>query len=47
MTLSPLAYHYQHRAQIEAVVQGADRDAAFDDLCSSVGSTLAADRSPA
>ncbi len=32
MTLSPLRYHYQHRAEIEAVVQGADRDAAFDAL---------------
>ena len=26
VTLSPLAYHYQHRAEIEAVVQGTDRD---------------------
>jgi len=25
VTLSPLAYHYQHRAEIEAVVQGASR----------------------
>ena len=32
VTLSPLAYHYQHRAEIEAVVQGSDRDAAFDTL---------------
>jgi hypothetical protein len=37
-------YHYQHRAEIEAVVQGADRDAAFDTLTASVGSALAADR---
>ena len=44
VTLSPLTYHYQHRAEIEAVVQGADRDAAFDDLCASVGSLLSADR---
>ncbi|MFN3972527.1 MAG: acyl-CoA transferase [Gemmobacter sp.] len=44
VTLSPLAYHYQHRAEIEAVVQGADRDAAFDTLTASIGSTLAADR---
>ncbi|MEF2074794.1 hypothetical protein [Consotaella aegiceratis] len=27
VTLSPLAYHYQHRAEIEAVVQGYDRNA--------------------
>ncbi len=44
VTLSPLRYHYQHRAEIEAVVQGADRDAAFDALCASIGAALAADR---
>ena len=43
-TLSPLAYHYRHGAEIEAVVQGPDRDAAFDALCSSVGEALAVDR---
>ena len=44
VTLSPLRYHYQHRAEIEAVVQGPARDAAFDTLCASVGAALAADR---
>ena len=44
VTLSPLRYHYQHRAEVEAVVQGADRDAAFDALCASIGSLIAADR---
>ena len=44
VTLSPLRYHYQHRAEIEAVVQGADRDAAFDTLTASIGAALAADR---
>jgi len=44
VTLSPLIYHYQHRAEIEAVVQGTDRDAAFDALCVNVGAALAADR---
>jgi len=45
VTLSPLRYHYQHRAEIEAVVQGTnDRDAAFDTLCSSIGAVVAADR---
>jgi hypothetical protein len=44
VTLSPLTYHYQHRAEIEAVVQGANRDAAFDALCVSIGTALAADR---
>jgi hypothetical protein len=44
VTLSPLRYHYQHRAEIEAVVQGAARDAAFDSLCADIGSALAANR---
>jgi hypothetical protein len=44
VTLSPLRYHYKHRAEIEAVVQGEARDAAFDTLTASVGSALAADR---
>jgi hypothetical protein len=44
VTLSPLAYHYQHRAEIEAVVQGATRDTAFDALTASIGSALDADR---
>jgi hypothetical protein len=44
VTLSPLRYHYQHRAEIEAVVQGTDRDAAFDTLTASVGAAIAADR---
>ncbi len=44
VTLSPLRYHYQHRAEIEAVVQGESRDATFDALFSSVGAALAFDR---
>jgi hypothetical protein len=44
VTLSPLRYHYQHRAEIEAVVQGAAREAAFDVLCASVGAVISADR---
>ena len=44
VTFSPLRYHYQHRAEIAAVVQGADRDAAFDTLTASIGTALAADR---
>ena len=40
VTLSPLRYHYQHRAEIEAVVQGAARDAAFDTLCASIGGAM-------
>jgi hypothetical protein len=44
VTLSPLRFHFQHRAEIEAVVQGASRDAAFDTLCASIGAAIAADR---
>jgi hypothetical protein len=44
VTLSPLAYHYQHRAEVEAVVQGTGRDAAFDALAAGVGIALSADR---
>jgi hypothetical protein len=44
VTLSPLRYHYQHRAEIEAVVQDADRDAAFDILCASIGTAITTDR---
>jgi hypothetical protein len=44
-TLSPLRYHYQHRAEVEAVVQaGTDRDVAFDALAAGVGTVLSADR---
>jgi len=45
VTLSPLRYHYQHRAEVEAVVQPAtDRDAVFDLLVASVGAALVVDR---
>lgn len=44
VTLSPLRYHYEHRAEIEAFVRGAGLDAAFDTLTSAVGTALAADR---
>lgn len=47
VTLSPLTYHYQHRAEVEAVVEAetpADRDAAFDALVLTVGAALGLDR---
>ncbi len=47
VTLSPVRYHYEHRAELEVVVQGkvsADRDAAFDALTAAIGAVLAADR---
>jgi hypothetical protein len=45
VTLSPLRYHYQHRAELEVIVQGAtDRAMAFDTLIAAIGTALAADR---
>ncbi|MCV2870637.1 acyl-CoA transferase [Defluviimonas sp. WL0002] len=47
VTMSPLAYHYEHRAEIEIYAQDADDDAratAFDDLVAAVGAVIAANR---
>lgn len=45
MTLSPLMYHYQHRAELEMIVQSTtDRDAVFDALSAQIGAVIAADR---
>lgn len=45
VTLSPLRYHYQHRAELEVVVQaGSGRASAFDDLIAAIGFALEADR---
>lgn len=45
VTLSPLRYHYQHRAELEVIVQGAnDRATAFDTLIEAIGTALATDR---
>ena len=45
VTLSPLTWHYQHRAELEVVVQAnAGRDAAFDYLITQIGAALSADR---
>ena len=45
VTLSPLTYFYEHRAELEVVIQaGAGRDALFDALTSAIGTVLAADR---
>jgi hypothetical protein len=45
VTLSPLRYHYQHRAELEVVVQaGTGRASAFDALIGSIGTALEADR---
>ena len=45
VTLSPLRYHYQHRAELEVIVQTpGSRATAFDMLVASIGTALAADR---
>ena len=45
VTLSPLRYHYQHRAELELVVQAPNgRASAFDTLIAAIGAALAADR---
>ena len=45
VTLSPLRYHFQHRAELEVIVQGTnDRASAFDTLIAAIGTALAVDR---
>ncbi|MCF6317407.1 MAG: acyl-CoA transferase [Marinosulfonomonas sp.] len=47
VTLSPLQYHYEHRAEIEVILQGktpAMRAITFDTLLQAIGTALAADR---
>ena len=45
VTLSPLRYHYQHRAELEVVVQaGTGRASAFDTLIAAIGTALETDR---
>jgi hypothetical protein len=45
VTLSPLRFHYQHRAELEVVVQAPNgRATAFDNLIAAIGTALEADR---
>jgi len=45
VTLSPLVYSYEHRAELEVVIQsGTDRDCRFDALAVDIGAALAVDR---
>ena len=45
VTLSPLTYFYEHRAELEVVIQaGTGRDALLDALTADIGAALAADR---
>lgn len=43
-SMSPLRWHYQHRAELEVLAQGADRSDVFDAVCVRIGAALAADR---
>ena len=45
VTLSPLRYHYQHRAELEVVVQaGTGPAGAFEELIASIGTALEDER---
>ena len=45
VTLSPMRYHFQHRAELEVVIQaGTGRASAFDTLIAAIGMALEADR---
>lgn len=44
VSLSPLTYHYEHVAELDIVVQGAERDRMFDAIRVAVGSVIDADR---
>ena len=45
VTLSPLRYHYQHRTELEVIVQTpGSRATAFDTLIAAIGTALAIDR---
>ncbi len=45
VTLSPLTYFYEHRAELEVVIQASTgRDALFDTLTADIGAALTSDR---
>ena len=46
VTLSPLTYHYEHRAEVDLLVddQAGQRDAIFDALARALGAAVEADR---
>ena len=45
VTLSPLRFHFQHRAELEVIVQTpGNRATAFDTLIAAIGTVLAIDR---
>lgn len=45
VTLSPLMYHYQHRAELEVIVQSTTaRDTFFDNIAAQISAVISADR---
>lgn len=44
VTLSPVLYHWQHRAELEVFLRGTDLDDRFDALTVTIGALLASDR---
>ena len=45
VTMSPLRYHFQHRAELEVIVQTpGNRATAFDTVIATIGTVMAADR---
>lgn len=44
VTFSPLRWHWQHRAELEVFLRGADLDDRFDALTAGIGAVLAANR---
>lgn len=45
VTLSPLTYHYQHRAELEVIVQSSTaRDTFFDGIAAQISAVISADR---
>lgn len=45
ITLSPLTYHYEHRAEIDLIVQDASSaDTVFDAMLATIGTRIAANR---
>lgn len=44
VTMSPLTYHYEHRADLDVMVIDGDATAAFDALVEAIGIRLAVDR---
>lgn len=45
VTLSPLRYHWQHRAEVEVFIRGSSGlELAFDALAEGIGQVIAADR---